>query len=297
MFGDQEKKGTAELGDKKEKVDKETREAQMALMILKKNYARALELKDRVQKIDIFTACLSILCIIIGYAMVFLKENVVNLDSVVSLSVSAGSFIVSGGGAIAAFRSLFSSSSDSNIEKGGKDDKGPNFDLAESATLIVQSKLRAKVYKMIKHLKKRNSGLRQLELFQSIYLFAGCIVLFVIAAYDFLNFVTKKSNGTVLDWILVGLGIVGLLYCAAIGLVLQFAKDRFTGENKIKFLFCFVCPFAYCVGLISRNEDEEKKLDLVDIRFSRADEENILYLLYGVEVKEEEPDTRGDNTY
>ncbi|RIB19655.1 hypothetical protein C2G38_2035879 [Gigaspora rosea] len=295
MFGDQEKKGTAELGDKKEKVDKETREAQMALMILKKNYSRALELKDRVQKIDIFTACLSILCIIIGYAMVFLKGNIVNLDSVVSLSVSAGSFIVSGGGAIAAFRSLFSSSSDSNIEKVGKDDKGPSFDLAESATLIVQSKLRDKVYEMIKHLKKRNSGLRQLEMLQSIYLFAGCIVLFVIAAYDFLNFVTKKSSGTILDWILVGLGIVGLLYCAAIALVLQFAKSRFTGTNKIMFLFWFVCPFACSVGLISRNE--EKKLDLVDIRFSRAEEENILYLLYGVEFKEEEFYTRGDNTY
>ncbi|CAG8738463.1 22621_t:CDS:1, partial [Cetraspora pellucida] len=116
-------------------INVKKREAQMALITLKSQYNRALELMERVWKLDLYTTCLCILCIVIGCTLLFLKKNVVNLNSIVSLGVSSAGFLVSGGSAIAAFKSLLTSSSesDSGIENA---DKGPNFDLAESAALI-----------------------------------------------------------------------------------------------------------------------------------------------------------------
>ncbi|CAG8704918.1 23850_t:CDS:1 [Cetraspora pellucida] len=292
--GDQGKKVMTEIGEgssnKKEKVDKVTREVQMALITLKNNYARALELSDAVWKLDLFTACLSTLCILIGYVMLFLKENVVDLNYVVSLSVSAGSFLVSGGGAIATFKTIFASNPNSGIEKGGENDKSSNFDLAESATLIVQSNLRDKVYDMIRELKETSRRLRGLEMNQSIWLFGGCIVLFIIAGYDFLNFVTKQSNGTIVDLVLITIGIVGLIFCATVGLVLQVAKERFIKEGKKTWLFYLVCPFICFFGLVSMNN---WKLELVNVRFTRTEEEKVLYLLYGVEFDNKELNPTG----
>ncbi|CAG8814634.1 33231_t:CDS:1, partial [Racocetra persica] len=225
--GNQEKKGSTQVGEgsNNKKVDKETREGQIALMFLKNDYAQVLELMNGVWKLDLLTAYLSILCIIIGYALLLLKEYVEALNSIVSL-VPASSFLISGGGVIAAFKSLVTSSPDSDIEKGGEDYL-PDVDLAESATLIVESKLIDKVCAMIRRLALRNLELRRLKMFQSLWLFAGCIVIFFIAGYDFLNFLAEKSNGTIVDWVLIIIGIVGLLFCASVSLVLGLAKVRF----------------------------------------------------------------------
>ncbi|CAG8468033.1 24181_t:CDS:2 [Dentiscutata erythropus] len=232
--------------DKKEKVDNETsidvekRKALVALMALKNNYARILELQNR--------------------------ENIVDLDSVLSLSVSAGSFIISGGGVIAAFRSLLTStpSSNSGIEK----DENSDIDLAESSILYVQSNL-------------KDDDLRSLEMFECFWLFGGCVILFGIAGYDFLNFATGNSNGIILDIALINIGFIGLVLSLAVGIVLQYAKQRFSDKNnKKKCIFYLVFPFICCFCLISIND--KKELELKDIRFQRAEEEKVLSLLYGV---------------
>ncbi|CAG8468013.1 24180_t:CDS:1 [Dentiscutata erythropus] len=271
--------------DMKEKVDNETsfdiekREAQVALMTLRSNYARTLKLKERVWKLVLFLISLSLLCMIIGSVLIFLKEHIVNLNSVVSLSVSAGGFLISGGGVIAAFRSLLTSNSNSHsgIEKG---DKIPDIDLAESSILIVQSKLIDKVYNMIKELKEKSQGLISLEMVECFWLFAGCVFLFGIAGYEFLNFATRNSNGIVLDIALIIIGLVGLAFCLSVGLVLQFAKQRFSKKHQKSLLFYFICPFVWFFSLISISEEYE--LDLKDIRFPRTEEEKVLYLLYGI---------------
>ncbi|CAG8531541.1 5665_t:CDS:2 [Cetraspora pellucida] len=229
--------------------------AQMALMILKHQYERALELQEKVWKINFYTALLCIMGIVVGVVLLVLKVRLTDLNSVVSISVSLGSSLISGGGAIAAFRSFISSASNygtgSVIEK---EIKGPDFDnLAEPAALIVESGVMDEVYKNINNLRSNNNENTKLEAAQTVYAFIGCLALFAIAGYDFFNFVTGHSNEIYVEIVLIILGFIGLLY------------------------------YKHC--------------ELKEIRFSRVEEERILYHLKGLkyDTKIHETDTKKIN--
>ncbi|CAG8443241.1 1109_t:CDS:2 [Dentiscutata erythropus] len=243
-------------------IDNEKREAQVALLTLKNNYVRALELKERVWKLDLYLIGLSLLCIIIG---------------------------VFGGGSIFAFKTLLTtaSSSNSSIEKGEKSDKIPDIDLTESSIHIVQSKIIDNVYDMVRKLKEKKKGLGSLENAECFWLFAGCIILFGIAGYDLYYFATGNSNGangTLMDKTLIFIGFIGLLFCLSVGLVIQSAKRYFISEDNKKWTFYFVCPFVWCFFLIRMNKN--KGFELKDVHFSHKEEEMVLYLLHGVTYNE-----------
>ncbi|CAG8690982.1 8894_t:CDS:2 [Cetraspora pellucida] len=182
--------------------------AQMALMILRHQYKRAIELKKRVWKIDFYTACLCIIGIIVGVVLLVLKESLTDLNSIISITVSSASSLVSG-------------NSDFDLEK---EIKGPDFDnLAEPAALIVESELISK-----------NNETTKLEAAQSLYAFLGCIALLGIAGYDFFNFVTGRSNGIYVDIALIILGVIGLLYCLR---ALELKRFRFSRIEEEKILY------------------------------------------------------------
>ncbi|CAG8690999.1 8896_t:CDS:1 [Cetraspora pellucida] len=273
MEGGEKSNGTATITTTE--TDDMEKKAQMALMILRYLYKRAIELRERVWKLDFYTACLCIIGIIVGVVLLVLKEHLTDLNSIISIIVSSTSSLVSGSGAIAAFKSFLNSTStsDSDLEK---DIKGPDFDnLAEPAALIVKSGLMKEVYDNIIEIREKNNGTAKMEAAQSLYLFFGCIALFGIAGYDFFNFVTGQSNGIYADIALIMLGVIGLLYCLFVGLALQYAREN------LKWLFCFLYPFVCGVCLI----DEHRVLKR--IRLTRIEEEKILYHLNGLKYDTE----------
>ncbi|CAG8713543.1 26228_t:CDS:2 [Dentiscutata erythropus] len=268
--GNQEKKGGEKSNDTATVATTETDKAQMALMILRNLYKRALELKKRVWKLDFYTACLCILGIIVGIVIIVLKIHFKELDDIIGISVSSVSSFVSASGAITAFYSFLSSStsiSDSDLEKGIK---GSEFEsLAKPAALIVKSpELIKEVYDNIIEIREKNNQTAKMEAAQCLYAFLGCIALFCIAGYDLYNFVINQPNGIYVDVALIGLGVIGLYYCLCVGLALQYAK-----ENLKSFYCClFLCVCGVC--LLDENRDLKR------ICLTRIEEEKILYHLY-----------------
>ncbi|CAG8810255.1 3746_t:CDS:2, partial [Dentiscutata erythropus] len=163
-----------------------------------------------------------------------LKENLTDLNLIISISVSSVSSIVSGSGVIAAFKSFLSSSTsnpDPELEKGS--------DLKifeEPAALIVDDKKLVKeVFKNIRKLRKNNNETAKMEAAQSLYTFFGCIALFGIVGYDFFNFVTEQSNGTYVDFAL--LFLVSLVFITVYVRKVRSKEDSLTRIDEEKILY------------------------------------------------------------